>query len=314
MNQGVSNLITIRPGNTFVITDQIKDIVKRSLAYLEAGFPIHFSGPTGTGKSTLAFHVAGLLERPTVILYGNDEIGPSELLSSEKGFSRQKVFDNFIHSVVKVQEIVQHEWIDSRLINACKYGYTLIYDEFTRSRPETNNVLLSILEERMLSIPSGRNGSGYIKVHPNFSAIFTSNPKEYVGVHKTQDALMDRMISINLKEFDQETEIEIIMSHSSIYRKDVERLLNIVNEFKEKVDHKVEPSIRRLLMISKVMDVRGAKANKNDWIFRQICRDVLIDDFEDLSNGLQPKVKVGRLLDELIDKYCSDGAESPKEC
>ena len=26
--------------------------------------------------------------------------------------------------------------------------------------------------------------------------IFTSNPEEYAGVHKTQDALLDRMITI----------------------------------------------------------------------------------------------------------------------
>ncbi len=64
-----------------------------------------------------------------------------------------------------------------------------------RSRPEANNVLLAILEERLLEMPSGRVNEGYTCVHPNFRAIFTSNPEEYAGVHKTQDALLDRMIT-----------------------------------------------------------------------------------------------------------------------
>ena len=30
-------------------------------------------------------------------------------------------------------------WIDNRLTTACRYGHTLVYDEFTRSRPYKKN-------------------------------------------------------------------------------------------------------------------------------------------------------------------------------
>ncbi len=83
------------------------------------------------------------------------------------------------------------------MTTACKNGNTLIYDEFTRSRPEANNALLSVLEEKFLNLPRLRRADkGYMDVHPDFRAIFTSNPEEYAGVHKTQDALMDRLITI----------------------------------------------------------------------------------------------------------------------
>ena len=98
--------------------------------------------------------------------------------------------DNFIHSVLKTEEEMKTLWMDNRLTTACRNGDTLIYDEFTRSRPEANNALLSVLSEGILNLPKlRRNGEGYLEVHPAFRAIFTSNPEEYAGVHKTQDAL-----------------------------------------------------------------------------------------------------------------------------
>lgn len=104
-------------------------------------------------------------------------------------------------------------WMENRLTTACRDGYTLIYDEFNRSRAEANNVLLSVLEEKMLSLPSmGKVRGGYIEVHREFRAIFTSNPEEYAGVHKAPDALMDRLITLDLGHYDRETEIRIAVA------------------------------------------------------------------------------------------------------
>ncbi|MFN8468292.1 MAG: AAA family ATPase [Caldilineaceae bacterium] len=94
--------------------------------------------------------------------------------------------DNFIHTVRKTEEDMVQRWVDHRLSTACREGYTLVYDEFTRSKPEANNVLLSVLEERILILPNSTNSGGYIKVHPDFTALFTSNPEEYAGVHASQ--------------------------------------------------------------------------------------------------------------------------------
>ena len=38
----------------FVETPFVKDLVDRSLAYLQHGLHVHFSGPAGSGKTTLA--------------------------------------------------------------------------------------------------------------------------------------------------------------------------------------------------------------------------------------------------------------------
>jgi len=172
----------------FVETPYIKDITIRALNYVKAGFPVHFRGASGTGKTTLAMHIAGKLKRPMVLLHGDEEFTTSDLVGGEYGYRIRKVVDRFISRVCKTEEDMVKRWVDNRLTVACKYGFTLIYDEFTRSRPEANNILLSILAEKIMDLPVGRGDEPYLKVHPEFTAIFTSNPEEYAGVHRSQDA------------------------------------------------------------------------------------------------------------------------------
>lgn len=198
------------PSNGFVTTPFVDQIARRALTYLQAGYPIHFAGAAGTGKTTVAFHVAAQLGRPVSLIHGDDDFGSSDLVGQDSGYRKHKVIDNYIHSVVKTEEEMKSLWLENRLTTACQDGDTLIYDEFNRSRPEANNPFLSIFSERILNLPKlRRSGGGYLQVHPEFRAIFTSNPEEYAGVHKTQDALMDRLITIQLEHYDRETEIQI---------------------------------------------------------------------------------------------------------
>src|SRR3989338_408440 len=164
----------------FVAAPEVQDLAERALMYLRAGYPVHFSGPAGTGKTTLAFHVASKLDRTVTLIHGDDEFKTSDLIGKNDGYRKRKLYDNFIHSVVKSEEEMRTVWTDNRLTSACRNGHVLIYDEFNRSRPEANNVLLSILQEGILSAPKrSRDGSGHLEVHPDFRAIFTSNPEEY---------------------------------------------------------------------------------------------------------------------------------------
>jgi len=178
LESDVEDGIALEAGADFVLTHKVQEIVHRALNYLNAGYPIHFCGPAGTGKTTLALHVAALRGRGVVLMHGDDEFGPSDLVGGESGYHKSRVVDNFIHSVLKTEESVNTLWTDNRLTQACRLGETLVYDEFSRSRPEANNPLLSVLEEKVLTMPKRRTqGDGYLEVHPDFRAIFTSNPR-----------------------------------------------------------------------------------------------------------------------------------------
>lgn len=287
----------------FVETEYVRDITERAMAYIAAGFPVHFRGVSGTGKTTIAMHVAGKIGRPVVIMHGDEEHSTSDLVGGQYGYQKKKVVDNFIHSVLKTEESMNSSWIDSRLTLACKQGFTLIYDEFTRSRPEANNVLLSVLQEKMMGLPAARGGEGYLKVHPNFVAIFTSNPEEYAGVYRSQDALRDRMVTIDLSYPDKDTEVAITTAKSGLHKGDAEKIVNVVRELRDSGKYEFAPTVRGCIMIAKTVRVRKAQVEAGNKVFRNICTDVLASETSRVGNGANIQ-KVKDAIDGLVDKHC----------
>ena len=303
MMEGVTTLLEPRPLSNFVETRSIKDMEDRALTYISAGFPIHFRGASGTGKTTLAMHVAGRLGRPVVMIHGDEEFSTADLVGAENGYRTRTVIDNFIHSVLKTEEDMTRLWVDNRLTVACRHGFTLVYDEFTRSRPEANNVLLSVLQEKMLDMPAASDGDNYLRVHPDFTAIFTSNPEEYAGVYRSQDALRDRMITIDLDFFDEETEVGITQAKSGIERTDAEKIVRVVRGLRELNVCEFAPTVRGCIMVARAAKVRNCRMAAKDSLFRQMCLDILASESSRVGSAAQTS-RVKEALNELIDRYC----------
>lgn len=298
------------PSEGFVSTPFIEQVTQRALTYLHLGYPVHFAGPTGTGKTTLAFHVAAQLNRPVTLIHGDDELGSSDLVGGSTGYRKSKLVDNFIHSVVKTEEEMKSLWVDNRLTTACQKGDILIYDEFNRSRPEANNALLSVLSERILNLPKLRvSGAGYLEVHPDFRIIFTSNPEEYAGVHKTQNALMDRLITLTLGHYDRETEVQITTARSGISREDAEIIADIARELRKVGVSSHRPTIRACIAIARVLAYTGARAQWEDPTFRSACRDVL--DIDMAKVNYEGHLLVPQKIEEVVEKVCKEHREKP---
>lgn len=264
-----------QPSPDFVITPAIQDLTDRAMAYLSVGYAVHLSGPAGTGKTTLALHIASQLARNCTLIHGDDEMKGSDLVGRDSGYRRQSVRDNYVSSILKTEETVSVMWTNNRLTTACEQGHTLVYDEFTRSPATANNILLSVLEEGILNIPSSSQDKGYIKVHPNFRAIFTSNPEEYVGVHKTQDALLDRMITLEVAHHDRETELAIVCTKSKRSPEDAAIIVDIVRSLRDRLDGIGGPTIRAALAIATISDFRGCIVSADDKVFVATCQDLL---------------------------------------
>jgi gas vesicle protein GvpN len=291
----------------FVATPYIKDIIERAMHFIKAGFPIHFRGCSGTGKTTLALRIAELLSRPVIMISGDEQLTTTDLIGNETGYHISKLRDNFISSVLKIDEEATKRWVDNRLTIAIQHGYTLIYDEFTRSRPEANNVLLSVLQEGILNFPMG-NEHGYIKVHPEFHAIFTSNPEEYAGVHRSQDALRDRMVTLDLDWLDENTEVSITAKKSNLKIDNAKKIVKIVRFLRENGQYEFAPTIRSCIMIAKTVHEYGnaLHISTHDPIFKRLCFDVLTSETSRIgSKTTQSKVR--EIVKKAIEKYCSNG-------
>ena len=267
-------VLRLEPREDFVFTPTVEGICRRASMYLDAGYACHFSGSAGTGKTTLAMHVAHTRGRPVILIFGDEEIGSADLVGAEKGLMSTKVTDNFVKSVTKTEEFRRPHWVDSRLTTACKHGYTLVYDEFSRSRAEANNVLLTILEERILAMPDPQYGGAFLRVHPEFRAVFTSNPEDYAGVHKTQNALLDRMITLELDYCDRDTEVAITRARAGIDEETAGRVVDLVRRVRGG-RATTQPTLRASIMIGRIVKHAGCTVSLDDPTFAAICLDVL---------------------------------------
>lgn len=308
---GNLTLLTLEQKPDFVETGFIQNLVHRALMYIRAGYPVHFTGPPGAGKTAVAMHVAAQLGREVILIQGEDAFASADLVGENSGYRSTQMIDNFVHSVVKKEHRITRHWVDNRLTSACRYGYTLIYDEFTRSRPETNNVLLSVLEERLLTLPGVQQGERYLPVHPNFAAIFTSNPEEYAGVHKTQDALLDRMITLKLDHHDEMTEVAITRAKSGIGEMEARAVVGMVRELRQIGRHPSRPTIRACIMLGRLVALRGGHVDADDEVFRTMCADVMNVATLGIPSGERSSAEQRRRIDAVVRRHCSSSQRVP---
>ena len=284
----------------FVETEHVKKLKDRVKLWVNAGYPLHIVGPTGCGKTTLAMEAAKELGRPTVWINGDEQMTTTDLVGGYSEMEAESVRDKYVHNVMIARDRTKFSWVDNPLTLACKYGYTLVYNEFSRSKPEANNVLLSALEEKILELPTMFGDERYIKVHPDFAIILTSNSIEYAGIHKPQDALLDRMVDIYMGYYDYDTELKIAQAHTHLPFGEVEKVVKVVRTIREKMPEPYKPGTRAEIMIC-----QGLKAlvrNRSKESIEQIYMDVLATKVGDQRELL----KKGDLIQTVIKEAHGD--------
>lgn len=277
-----------------------KHLLSRSLRYLRAGYPIHFTGPSGTGKTSLALALAKKRKRPVMLIHGNHELNNRDLIGDFTGYTSKKTVDNYVRSVYKKDESVTEAWRDGRLLEAVKNGYTLVYDEFTRSQPTTNNIFLSILEEGVIPLYGSKLTEPFIRVHPQFSVIFTSNPVEYAGVYKTQDALLDRLITIPLDYKAIDLEAAILTRKIGIDQEEAKAITTLVANLRRQCvkGNSSGPSLRSSLMIARLASEEDIPIDGHDKDFQILCTDLLTHTVGQCMEAEHPMDKARNLIIE----------------
>ncbi len=124
-------------------------------------------------------------------------------------------------------------------------------------------------------------------------------------MHKSQDALRDRMVTIDVDFFDYDTEVAITRAKSRIPLAGARTIVNIVRDLRESGKCEFPPTVRGCIIIAKTLKVQGftpAGANGN---FLQICQDILASETSrvgTLSNQKAIKEAVKKLVHKHVHK------------
>ncbi|PPQ27810.1 gas vesicle protein GvpN [Rhodoblastus sphagnicola] len=301
--------IMLRRREDLFENDRLKSIEARASSYLRAGVPVHFRGPAGTGKTTLAMQIAASFGVPTILITGDGWLTSDDLIGQETGRRHKHVVDNFVHNVRKVQTETSGLWADNALTTAIESGYTLIYDEFTRSPPRANTPLLMALEEGTVILPSRAGKDVYIRAHPDFRAIFTSNPEDYAGVMAPQDALLDRMITFDLTGHDHATEVGIVAAKSGLEAGACETIVSIVRALRFEGSARSSASLRAAIMIARIVKAEALLVSQREPRFVQLCVDVL----EANSTKLKQDGRSAAVLERFLGKPPAVAAQKPND-
>ena len=153
-----------------------------------------------------------------------------------------------------------------------------------------------------MDLPVGRGEEPYLRVDPDFTAIFTSNPEEYAGVHRSQDALRDRMVTMDLDHFDYDTEVAITQAKSKLSKPHAEAIVKIVRSLRESGKCEFAPTVRGCIMVAKTLKAQNITPAKSNGAFTAICQDILASETSRVGSKTN-QARVKEVVKDLVKKY-----------
>lgn len=203
-------------------------------------------GPTGLGKSELAYNMALTEGLPCTMFDMGTMTDPIMSLVGT-------------HAIKVKGGITESKFIKSRFSEVIQRPGVVILDEISRASAQANNLLFPVLDFRKeLSMEYSFDNFKPIKAHPQCVFLATANMgSQYTGTHKLDRALIDRFMMIEMDSLETQQIKDIISYH---YKKvplgKRDKIVDVyekINAAYVRCDISFNLSIRHLKMVSELV-------------------------------------------------------------
>ena len=180
-------------------------------------FPVLLIGETGVGKTYTLQHVAQEEKKRIIRMSLNGEIGINEILGKW---------------LIRAGSTY---WQDGVLVEAMRNGWWIILDEINAALPEVLFVLNPLMDDSRSIILAEKDGE-MVNAHPDFRIFARMNPcDEYAGTKEMNKALLSRFpIVLNYRNYDSDTEFEIVKYQSGIEDTIARVMVDVANAIRQK--------------------------------------------------------------------------------
>ena len=231
-------------------SDELKKIILARLVKKN----ILIEGEVGVGKTTLARAIAEYFDSNFYRIDCSEETLTHTLIGHwdpplviSKGYNE----DSYVYGPLPL---------------AMFNGGCLFINEINRMPENTQNILLTALDEKILDIPKLKT----IKAKDNYFVVATLNPSAHVGVTVLGEAIMDRFIWIKLDYQKPEEEVEIVKKEVKLNGGDQEKIAyisqKVVQITRDSTSIRRGSSIRGAIDLTALMtQYKGINSAKN-WV------------------------------------------------
>jgi MoxR-like ATPase len=237
----------------YAIIGRSEELRKMILAR-SVGKNILIEGDVGVGKTTIAKALASYFDSNFYRIDCSEETLPHNLIGY---FDPPLAISN---------GYTKDSYIYGPLTKAMQNGGCLFINEINRMPENTQNSLLTSLDERIIDIPK----LGLIEAKDNFFVIATQNPAAHIGVTVLGEALKDRFIWIKLDYQNPDEEVLIIKKEASLNDSEGEKIAQIAQKIVQlsrgSSSLRRGSSIRGAIDLADIISRTGNSKSTKEWI------------------------------------------------
>ena len=257
-----------------VAYEDSRKMLEQCAILIAKNIPILMIGETGTGKTSIARHLAHETGNGFVRVNHNGGTAVEDLIGRWT-----------------INKTGETEWVDGILIQAMKEGYWYLADEINAAGADINFVYHSLLDDDGFVVLAEK-GSEVVIPHKNFRFFGAMNPPaEYAGTKELNKALLSRFAVLNVDFPSPAVEAKIVADRTGINIKEAEAMVKFAANIRAghaQEQYRCVVSTRDLIMWATLYKVYGKFMVSAE---SSILNKVNTDDFEAIKDILSLNFK-----------------------